>query len=73
MDYSQLGKLIIVIGFGLVLLGGIMLFAGRLPFFGQLPGDIEIRRGGATIFFPIATMIVISIVLTIVLNLALRR
>lgn len=73
MDLTQVGKLIIVAGVALLILGGVILLAGRLPFLGHLPGDIEYRRGNTTIYFPLMTMIIISIILTIVLNLLLRR
>jgi hypothetical protein len=73
MELSQAGKLILFAGFALVILGGLIMLAGRLPFIGQLPGDFEFRRGNATFYFPLATMIIISIVLTALLNLWLRR
>jgi hypothetical protein len=73
MDVSQTGKLILLAGVALVIIGGIIMLAGRLPFIGQLPGDLEFRRGNATIYFPLATMIILSIILTIALNILLRR
>jgi hypothetical protein len=73
MDLSQAGKLILIAGVALVLIGGIIMLAGRLPFIGQLPGDFEFRRGNTTVYFPLATMIIVSIILTILLNLWLRR
>lgn len=65
----QLGKLLIGAGIVLVLVGVVMLFADRIPFLGKLPGDITWRKGNFTVYFPIVTMIVISVVLTIILNL----
>jgi hypothetical protein len=73
VEISQVGKLIVVAGIALVILGAVIMLAGRIPFVGQLPGDIEYRRGSTTIYFPLATMILISIILTIVLNILLRR
>jgi hypothetical protein len=73
MDLSQAGKLILIAGVALVFIGGIIMLAGRLPFIGQLPGDFEFRRGNTTVYFPLATMIIVSIILTILLNLWLRR
>jgi hypothetical protein len=72
-DASTLGKWIVVVGLGLVLLGGLVWLAGRtgLPL-GRLPGDIRIERGPVTAYFPCATSIVVSIVLTLLLNLAVR-
>jgi hypothetical protein len=62
----------VVIGFGLLLL-----LLGRIPFFGHLPGDITIRRKNTTIFAPITTMIILSLLLSLILtvlgNLLLSR
>jgi hypothetical protein len=73
MDLSQAGKLILIAGIVMVVAGGLIMLAGRLPFVGQLPGDFEFRRGNSTIYFPLATMIILSIILTIALNLLFRR
>jgi uncharacterized membrane protein YidH (DUF202 family) len=68
----ELGRVLIVVGLVIVGIGLLAVLGIRLPF-GNLPGDIRIggERGG--IFIPIATSIIISIVLTILLNLFLRR
>ncbi len=73
LDLSAVGKWVMVIGLGLVLLGGLVWLAGRagLPV-GRLPGDIRIERGGLSVYVPCATSIILSIVLTIGLNLVLR-
>jgi hypothetical protein len=73
MEMAQLGKLVIVAGVVLVVLGVIIVFAGRIPFLGQLPGDIHYRRGSTTIFVPLATMLLLSLILTLALNLLFRR
>lgn len=73
MELAQTGKLILIAGIMLVITGGIIMLAGRLPLVGQLPGDFAFRRGNTTIYFPLATMILASILLTILLNLFLRR
>ena len=53
---------------------GFLLWVGdRIPFPGRLPGDIAVRREGFGLYFPIVTCIVVSIVLTVVLNLISRR
>lgn len=60
----------IVAGIILILVGAILHFApGILNWFGKLPGDINIRSEGSRVFIPITSMIIVSIVLTIVLNL----
>ena len=67
-----LGRTLIVIGGLLLLFGIVLLIIGRLPFSGRLPGDLVIRRDGLTIVFPLVTMIVVSVVGTILLNLLIR-
>lgn len=60
----------VVAGIILILVGAILHFApGILNWFGKLPGDINIRSEGSRVFIPITSMIIVSIVLTIVLNL----
>ena len=56
----------------LLVLGGIFLLLGRLVL-DRLPGDLVFRRGNFTVYAPIGLMIVVSIVLTVLLNLFLRR
>jgi hypothetical protein len=65
----QIGRLLILAGGVLVILGVIMLFADRIPFLGKLPGDIFIRKGHFSLYVPIVTMLIISVLLTIILNL----
>ncbi len=58
----------------LLFAAGFLLWVGdRIPFAGRLPGDIVVRREGFRLYFPIVTCIVVSIVLTVVLNLISRR
>ncbi len=71
-DFSDLGKVLILFGGIIVVLGvGFALF-GRVPFIGRLPGDISVQGQSFSCFFPIVSSIVLSIVLTIVLNFVLR-
>jgi hypothetical protein len=72
-DLSSLGKFIILAGAVLVILGLLFVLLGRVPFVGRLPGDIVIRWDGATIYIPLATMILLSLLLTIIVNLIFRR
>ena len=69
---ESIGRLLIWLGGGLLLLGLLLIAAGRIPGVGRLPGDIVIRRENVTIFIPLATMILVSVVLTIVLNVIVR-
>jgi hypothetical protein len=67
------GRLLIVVGAVIVLAGVVVLVAGRIPGLGRLPGDVVVRRGPVTFYFPLATSIVLSVLLTILLNLFWRR
>ncbi len=73
MAVESLGRMILYIGILLVLIGGFFILMGKIPWFGRLPGDIIYRRGGVTIFFPITTMVLVSIVLTLLMNIVWRR
>ena len=68
----EIGRLLLIVGVVLVVVGGLAVLGVRLPF-GRLPGDIAIEGERGGIYIPIATMIVISLVLTILFNLFLRR
>lgn len=72
MSLEGIGKLLIGGAIVLLVLGGLFLLLGRLGL-DRLPGDILFRRGNLTVYAPIGLMILISIVLTIVLNIFLRR
>jgi len=70
---QELGKVLIVAGGLAVVLGAALLLAGRLPWLGRLPGDIVVRRGPVTVYFPLVTSLVVSVVVTVLLNLFWRR
>lgn len=55
-----------------MVLGVIIMVGGRVPFLGRLPGDFSFSRGNTHIYFPLASGIVISLILTVVLNLFFR-
>lgn len=59
--------MLIILGFVAVVAGILLYFHGSIPFLGRLPGDIRIERPGYSIYFPIATGIVISIVISLIL------
>ncbi len=68
-DLSSLGKLLLLLAVVFSIVGLLLLIMGNVPFLGKLPGDLVIRRGGVTFFFPIVTSIVLSVVLTVLINL----
>ena len=66
------GRILVGLGLTLVVVGLVFVLGGKLGL-GHLPGDWTLRRGGWTFMFPLATSIIASIVLTLVLNLLLRK
>jgi hypothetical protein len=70
--FESFGKLLILAGAFIVILGLTLMFWSKIPFLGKLPGDIFLQRGSSSFFFPIVTCLVISIVLTIIINLVIR-
>ncbi|HEX9665576.1 MAG TPA: DUF2905 domain-containing protein [Thermodesulfobacteriota bacterium] len=73
MEIQSLGKIIMITGIFLVVLGSLILLSPKIPFIGRLPGDILIKRDSFTFFFPLASSIIISLIITIILNLILRK
>ncbi|WP_340696009.1 DUF2905 domain-containing protein [Hydrogenobacter thermophilus] len=71
---EQVGKLIALMGALLLVVGLFMMFFEKLPFgLGKLPGDIVIKRDNFTFYFPLATSILLSLILTLILNLLFRK
>ena len=70
---SDLGRMLIVMGIVIALVGVVLLLAGRVSGVGRLPGDIYVERGHWTFYFPLGTSIVLSLLLTLVLWLIGRR
>jgi hypothetical protein len=68
----ELGRVVLIIGGVLVVVGLLAVLGVRLPF-GRLPGDIAIEGERGGFYFPIVTMIIASVVLTVLFNLFLRR
>ncbi len=72
---NEIGRLALVFGIILVAVGLLMILlpADKLSFLGRLPGDIVVKKKSFTVYFPVVTMILLSIVLTLILNLISRR
>ena len=69
-----MGKALLIIGLLIALLGLLLMFApGLFGWFGHLPGDIRREGGHGSLFIPVTSMIVISVILTIIVNLFFRR
>jgi hypothetical protein len=69
---TDIGKLLLIVGLVLAAVGALLFFAGgRVPL-GRLPGDVVWRRGNTTVYFPIVTCIIVSLVVTLILSLVRR-
>ncbi len=72
-DLSGLGRLLIFTGLLIAGLGLLFTLGGKMLWFGRLPGDIVIQRKNFTFYFPLVTCIVVSVLLSFLLNLFFRR
>jgi len=70
---QSIGRMLMIFGAVFLVLGGVVLRAGWLPWPGRLPGDILIQRKNFTFYFPVATSILLSIIISLVLWLIGRR
>lgn len=62
----DMGRLLLIIGLLIAVVGLVFLFAGKIPWLGRLPGDIVIKKKNFTFYFPLATSILISVILTLI-------
>ena len=70
---NDVGRMLVVFGVLIALAGVALLLLGRVPWLGRLPGDIHIERGNWTFYFPLATSLLLSAVLTLILWIVGRR
>lgn len=70
---NDLGKGLVILGLALIVLGGVFWLGDKLPWFGRLPGDIRVEREHFKFYFPLATCLLISILLTLLLRLLGKR
>jgi Protein of unknown function (DUF2905) len=73
MPLNGVGKLLIGLGGLLIIIGAALLLVGKIPWLGKLPGDIHIERRNITVFFPLTTSILVSVILSLALYLLSRR
>jgi hypothetical protein len=66
---ADAGRLLLVAGVLMIVVGGALMLFGRF----HLPGDITFRSGSVTVYFPIATSLILSVILTVVLNILFRQ
>lgn len=71
---NSLGKGLVVVGIAIAILGALLLLGDRLPFkIGRLPGDIVWKRGNATFYFPVVTLLLLNLAIWIVMRLFNRN
>ena len=70
---GALGKLLILLGVFIILIGIFLLMGDRIRWLGRLPGDVIVKRKNFTLYFPVATSIIISIILTLVFTFLSRK
>jgi hypothetical protein len=67
IDFSGFGKILLIIGLIIAGIGGLLLLGGKIPWIGRLPGDFYYKGKNFSFYFPLATSIVISIIITVIL------
>ena len=70
---QHLGRFLIITGIVITVLGALLFLSGKIPWLGRLPGDIMIQRKNFTFYFPLATSILLSIVISLILWLFGRK
>lgn len=66
------GRILLIVGGAIVVLGLILILSQHVPFLGKLPGDILIKKDGFTFYFPVVTLLIVSILLTIIISVILH-
>jgi hypothetical protein len=69
----DIGKMLIIFGVAAIVIGGILMLSGKVPWLGRLPGDILVHKKYFTFYFPLATSILLSILLTLIFWLIKKR
>ncbi len=72
-DIQSLGKMLVVFGSVLVVMGLIFIFGGKISWLGRLPGDIIIKREGFQFYFPVTTSILVSLIISALLYIIGRK
>lgn len=75
MTLDSIGMVLVAVGVGIAVLGGVLLVISRVPGLNQLfnlPGDIRIQTENVSCFFPIVSMIILSVLLTVIANVIIR-
>jgi len=67
--FSGMGKMLVILGAFIIVIGLLLMIGEKIPWIGRLPGDIIIKKEKFTFYFPIATCLLISIILTLLFTL----
>lgn len=67
-EFIEIGRILILIGVLSIFLGVLITFSGQIPFIGKLPGDLYIRKGPVHFYLPLTSSILISLLLSWLLN-----
>ena len=70
--FEGVGRMLLIVSVIVAVLGLVLVVGGRIPFLGKLSGDILVRKGGISFYFPVVTLLLLSVVLTRIINFALR-
>jgi hypothetical protein len=68
-EFQHIGKILIITGIAVIILGIILFFIDKIPFVGKLPGDILVKGKNFTFYFPIATSIILSLLISLIIYL----
>ena len=69
---ESIGRILLIVGGVIIILGLVLVFSNHIPFLGKLPGDIVIKKENFSFYFPVVTFIIISVILTIIVNVILH-
>jgi hypothetical protein len=69
----DLGRTLVVLGIAVAVVGLVLMVAPSIPWLGKLPGDVHVRGERFTFYFPIVTCLVVSVVLSVIMNLFFRN
>ncbi|HHT9109835.1 MAG TPA: DUF2905 domain-containing protein [Candidatus Brocadiaceae bacterium] len=72
-EFGSFGKILIIFGIVLVIVGGLFMLGSKIPFLGRLPGDIAVEKKNFSFYFPITTCIIVSIILSFIMWLFGRK
>lgn len=72
-DFNTLGRTLIVLGLAIVGIGIFVMLSDKIPYLGKLPGDIYIEKKNFKFYFPLATSIIVSIILSVIFKLFSKK